>query len=358
MAKIRSVVVEPKPAMGRINPNKIGKILHLPYNAAGQMSTQANALKLIGANASFCDYYESAYKYPTDIPSPIRNIPKANREKVMLKFAQNCASKYDIFHFHFGQTFTGYSYSDLPLLRSMGKKMVMNYWGTQIRRLSVAKKNNPFAIVKQTNEKLILSRLHTVSKFVDSAIVADHELLEYINGYFRKIYLVKASVNQNLISPAYPNIHNKRPIVVHAPTHRGVKGTEFILQAVENLKKSIKFDFVLIEGMTNEEALNNYKKADIIVDQLRLGSYGTVSIENMLFGKPVITYIRDDLKSKYPTDLPIISANPHTIESVLSKLLINPKLRYETGIKSRKYAEKYHLPERIARQLVSVYNNL
>ncbi|SDI21316.1 Glycosyltransferase involved in cell wall bisynthesis [Alteribacillus persepolensis] len=356
MAK-RSIVIEPKPAYGRINPNKLGRILHLPYNAAGQMSSQANALKKIGINASFCDFYGSAYQYPTDIPSPIKNIPKMKREKAMLKFAQHCVSKFDIFHFHFGQTFTGYAYSDLPLLRSKGKKMVMNYWGTQIRRLSIAKQKNPFAIVKQTNENLIVSRLKTLSKYVDSAIVADHELLEYIDGYFKKIYLIKASVNQN-VHPAYPNVHVKRPLVVHAPTHRGVKGTEFVLEAVHNLKKSFSFDFQLIEGMTNKEALRYYQQADVVIDQLRLGTYGTLAIENMFLGKPVVTYIRDDLQSKYPADLPIVSANPKTIETVLSNLIQNPKLRYRIGVKSRKFAEKYHLPEGIARQLITVYRDL
>ncbi|WP_158737181.1 glycosyltransferase family 1 protein [Alteribacillus sp. YIM 98480] len=358
MSKIKSTVIEPPLIQEPINPNEIGRVLHLPYNAAGQMSTQALALKKLGVNTSFCDYYQSKFQFPTDVASPIKNLPKKQREAAMLKFAKKNIAKYDIFHFHFGQSFTRYSYKDLPLLKAKKKKMVMNYWGTQVRRLSIAKKKNSFAIVKQPNEKLIVSRLNIISSYMDTAIVPDHELLEYVYGYFKKIYIIRASIDQTLFTPFYPNIHNKKPLVVHAPTHRNVKGTEYIIKAVQNLKKVIKFDFVLIENMTNDQALTWYKKADIVVDQLRLGIYGTVSIESMLFGKPVISFIREDLKYKYPPGLPVISATPHTIEKELYNLIKNPKLRYKLGVKGRKYATKHHHQDKIARQLVTVYKNL
>ena len=50
--------------------------------------------------------------------------------------------------------------------------------------------------------------------------------------------------------------------------------------------------------------------ADLAVDQLMIGAYGTVAIETMAKGVPVVCRIRDDLRPFYPADLPIITAEP------------------------------------------------
>ncbi len=94
------------------------------------------------------------------------------------------------------------------------------------------------------------------------------------------------------------------------------------------------------------------------MDQLLLGTYGIVSVEAMALGKPVICYIRDDLISKYPEDLPIVNANPCTIEDALETLLANPKLRLELGMRSREFAERYHDSKVIAGKLVALYESL
>jgi glycosyltransferase involved in cell wall biosynthesis len=358
MSKVKSIVIEPEEAQ-HVNPDELGRILHLPYNPGGQMSTQALALKKLGVNTSFCSYPSSSkYKYPTDIPSPLIQYPLFKKEGAMLQFCKKNINHYDLFHFHGGQTFTEYAYKDLPFLKYHQKKMVMNFWGSEVRRLSIAKRNNPFAVAKMTDENLIISRLELLSNYFDTAIVPDHELLEYVYGYFKKIYIIRISVDHSKFTPFYPSVQKGKPVVIHAPSDRRLKGTEHIHKAVQQLKNSIDFEYVLIENMSNAQALEYYKKADIVIDQLQLGIYATFAIESMLLGKPVIAYIRDDLKQKYPPDLPIQSASPHTIEQTLYHLLINPKLRYELGVKSRQYALKHHTAQRIARQLVTLYKHL
>ena len=148
------------------------------------------------------------------------------------------------------------------------------------------------------------------------------------------------------------------PLVVHAPSDRYIKGTEYILRAVEKLKKSIDFKFVQVENMPQDEAIRLYQEADIILDQVHIGIYGAFAIESMLLGKPVVTYIRDDIRKLYPQDLPIVSASPLTIEETLYDLLTNPEKRYKLGVEGRNYAVKHHDPEKIARQLITLYNSL
>ena len=77
--------------------------------------------------------------------------------------------------------------------------------------------------------------------------------------------------------------------MLHAPSRRIVKGTKYILDAVEELKsEGLKFDFKMVEGMKNSDAKELYRTADIVVDQLRIGWYGVLAVEAMALGKPVI----------------------------------------------------------------------
>nr|WP_275581917.1 glycosyltransferase [Brevibacillus fulvus] len=110
--------------------------------------------------------------------------------------------------------------------------------------------------------------------------------------------------------------------------------------------------------MSNEEALRLYAQADIIIDQIRCGSHGLLSVEAMALGKPVVAYIRDDLAAKFPPDLPIVNANPDTLYEQLKKLLEQPELRQQLGIQGRQYVEKYHASDVVVEQLLAIYENL
>jgi glycosyltransferase involved in cell wall biosynthesis len=130
------------------------------------------------------------------------------------------------------------------------------------------------------------------------------------------------------------------------------------MKVVQLLKQKVDFDYIQIEKTSNANLLQWIRKADILVDQLHLGIYGTVAIEAMLSGKPAISHIRADLLEKYPANLPVVPANPHTFEQALYNLITDPQLRYELGVKGRAYAAEHHDPMKIARQLITVYKSL
>jgi glycosyltransferase involved in cell wall biosynthesis len=347
-------LIVPQPAVKA--DSRIGKVLHAPADSAGQMSTQAIALKRLGLPVSFCSYsLTNRYGYPTDLASPLKDYHSSQKDYLTMRFAIDAAKVFDLFHFHAGQSLTLFHYTDLPYLSLFGKKMVMTYWGSEIRKLSVAKKHNPYARARIVDEKEIHQRLLVISRYMDAVIAPDYEIFEYMKGYFPKVHLIRQAVDPHRFVPAYPKPVRK-PLVVHAPSDPYLKGTEYVLKAVKELQRSIPFTYVQVENMTHAEATKLYRQADIIIDQLCLGIYSILSIEGMLLGKPVITFIRDDLKETYPKGLPIVSANPDTIRSQLANLLKNPEKRLQLGLAGRNYAVAHHNPEKIARQLITVYN--
>jgi hypothetical protein len=69
------------------------------------------------------------------------------------------------------------------------------------------------------------------------------------------------------------------PVIVHAPTHRAVKGTDVLLDAVAQLRaEGLRFELVLVEGVTRTEARRIYEEADLCVDQLFAGWYGGLAV--------------------------------------------------------------------------------
>jgi glycosyltransferase involved in cell wall biosynthesis len=137
--------------------------------------------------------------------------------------------------------------------------------------------------------------------------------------------------------------------VLHAPNHRGAKGTEFLIRAVERLKEEgLAVELLLVEKKQNQEVRALMQQVDILADQLVLPGYGMAAIEGMASGLPVISnleldsYTRIFRRYSFLNECPILAASPETIERNLRTLVRNPSLRRELGRAGRAYVEKYH----------------
>src|SRR5207249_2754866 len=129
--------------------------------------------------------------------------------------------------------------------------------------------------------------------------------------------------------------------------------------AVEVLKdEGLAFDFQLIERMPNSEALECYRRADIVIDQLLIGWYGVLSMEAMAMGKTVIVYIRDDLVGYFRDGLPLVNANPDTITSALRAAIKDRELRREVGLRARTFVEEVHDSRVVARAAAKMYQKI
>ena len=201
----------------------------------------------------------------------------------------------------------------------------------------------------------IKKQIKKIFHYTDTIILHDEELRKHLVGYRGNVAYIPLRVDVSKFEPSYPSVNCKKPIVVHAPTNREAKGSKYIIQAVEELKKEYEFEFVLVENKTQSEAFEEYKKADIIVDQLRAGTYGVFAIEAMALGKPVISYISKDMIEQFPEELPIVSASIDTIKERLEELLRDAELRNSLGMRGREYAENYHNYEIIAFLLRDIY---
>jgi glycosyltransferase involved in cell wall biosynthesis len=145
--------------------------------------------------------------------------------------------------------------------------------------------------------------------------------------------------------------------IVHAPTNREKKGTKYLLAAVERLRSAgYPVEIELLEGLPHEQVRALTGQADIAVDQLMIGAYGTFSIEMMAKGLPVVCRIREDLRRFYPPDLPLITAEPGSIYDVLKWLIAQPERWAELGRRGIEYVRREHEMHRVAARSLSLYN--
>lgn len=131
--------------------------------------------------------------------------------------------------------------------------------------------------------------------------------------------------------------------VLHAPTHRKAKGTEFVLAAFKKLKsEGFDFEVVLLENVPNEEAIKMYVDADIIIDQLIWPGTGKFSTEALAAGKVVMSHMAyDRYPQKNPKECPIIDVNPDTIYDELKSVITDYERRQILANKGRDYVIKY-----------------
>jgi glycosyltransferase involved in cell wall biosynthesis len=152
---------------------------------------------------------------------------------------------------------------------------------------------------------------------------------------------------------------NRPPVVIHAPQHRSIKGTDYLLASKERLNlQGIPIELRLMERVARADALRLYREADIIADQFCMGSYGMFALEGLALGKAVLTYLDQETLSDPVFDLPVINTNPQNLDAVLAVLLQVPELRLRIGRAGRRAVERYQSLDALAEVWTQIYNHV
>ncbi len=161
----------------------------------------------------------------------------------------------------------------------------------------------------------------------------------------------------------------------HAVGHRAertrsdgvnIKSSHVYLPLIERLRaEGMVLELIEPTGIPNKEVRFLQAQADIFLDMLTYGWFGANIREAMMLGKPVICFIRPEwLESlreeipEYADELPIISATPQTVESVLRDLIAHPEKRREIGLRGRQFAMKWHSDTAAGRRFDQIYSQL
>ena len=106
-------------------------------------------------------------------------------------------------------------------------------------------------------------------------------------------------------------------------------------------------------GFDRTDIIPFYAVADVVADEFGIGWFGSVVVEGMAMGKPVLCHVDEAvMKQLYPWH-PILSPRtPDEIASCLSDLYRDPEARRRRGEQSRKWAVEFHSLEQAAAHYV------
>jgi glycosyltransferase involved in cell wall biosynthesis len=152
--------------------------------------------------------------------------------------------------------------------------------------------------------------------------------------------------------------------VIHTPNHRGFKGTEFLVHAIEILRsEGLDVELVLVEGVQNDEVRRMMKGADILAEQFIAPCYALSALEGMATGLPVLSNLQQEVyttifrRYSFLGECPLVSTTPETLVQNLRVLVTRPELREQLGRAGRAYVEKYHSYEAARYLFESVYRS-
>ncbi|QOY52686.1 hypothetical protein [Candidatus Sulfurimonas baltica] len=291
----------------------------------------------------------------------IYNINDSKIKKLLKSFlfVFEVMKKGSVIHYHGGSILP--RDLDTYVFKLFKIPMVKSWGGGDARIISEAANLNPYFY--RYEEPLKDKRIRAMLKRLSEngvKIATDPEMATYSRPYFEEIYTFRAPMSFDTIKCIYPDVNNKKPVFLHIPTHQFVKGTVHIKNAFTKLEKEgLEFEFKFLEpNLTQEQVRDEISKCDVYVDELRVGSYGVTAMEALASGKPTMTFIREDLVDKFPSELPFVNTNPDTIYNNLKDLIINPDKRYEIGKKSREYVENYHDVDVVVDDMIKLYREL
>jgi glycosyltransferase involved in cell wall biosynthesis len=236
---------------------------------------------------------------------------------------------YDIYHLEGGLGF----FRDgrvIRKLKTMGKKIVCSYHGTDLRQRGVIPQIDSLSDLNLTCELDLMSM---------------HPRLKYL--------FLPIDTSQFV-----PRNHlGRAQRIGHAPTSRYFKGSDAIIQVCEELQKKLGVELVLIENKPHQEALRLKASCDIFIDQIsNLGGwgYGMNSLESLSMGIPTCTNMIPEYEAFLP-DHPFINVDSRNLKEKLLQLIQDPELRQRKASQGREWVERLHDIRQVIQQLYSYY---
>ncbi|HEX8723385.1 MAG TPA: hypothetical protein VF736_22395 [Pyrinomonadaceae bacterium] len=262
---------------------------------------------------------------------------------------------YDVYVFQAGGSLLPGN-RDLPLLKRLGKKVIVMFQGDEIRHWSAAEPVwESFGLrlppYYRENASLFplaqkLTALRMAERYADVIFSVPSQSELALRPYMH-VYLPLDLSRFRYHVPA-----RDVPVVVHAPSFAPLKGTAQILEALDRLRaEGVPFELRLLEGKKNEEVIEELVGADVVADQLNVPLYGMFALEGMATGCAVAGGNREDF-IPLPPNRPTLHIDSGNLYGQLRRLLTDKPLRLRLAAEGRALVEKYHDHRRVARHLL------
>lgn len=265
---------------------------------------------------------------------------------------QKLIDEHDVFVF-FWAPWVPESYL-FPILKKKNKKIVCLHVGTDVRHISAFEQQYKID-TSGWEEFFQLDLLEPkIQKIRYQELYADmiYSVPDQAGLYLRSYNHMRVPMpkNNNIVF----SIPARRvPLIIHAPSRSGIKGTDIINNTLAQLKtEGYEFDYKLIQNMPNEALLKLLTEADILCDELFLHGPGVLSAEAMAAGCAVATRCLNIA----PFQPPVCSITPENLFNKLKLLITDIDYRVSLAKAGKTFVEEFNDPQNFAKKIIEDIN--
>jgi glycosyltransferase involved in cell wall biosynthesis len=319
-------------------------------NSAGQLAALAQAVTKSDPNVSAEVITRTSghgFGYPSDVYVSSKELRTLD---VQLDLVRRVLPRYthylsDAFTPVFGRLNGGDISGDLPALAAAGIKTGLVCHGSEIRDPDRHLERMPHSHYRHAAPDMLQSLRRQARHNADvldrvelPVFVTTPDLLADVP----RATWIPLVVDVDSWSSDRPVLDRPRPVVLHAPSKRWTKGTELFLTDLEEMDAHGFIELRLIEGVPWAEMRENVKSADIVIDQVAIGSYGTLACEAMAAGRPVIAHLTDTVIAAFDGSLPLVNTDPLGVRATVERLLDDRAGTVEIGRRAEEFARRVH----------------
>jgi len=349
LAKIRKKNVYPNSVL------HIAFMVHVPYYT----------VQILRKHGMKVDYLAIGGPNQTWSKSDLQFIPLHRPRLLAIRefiFFWKVVAKYEIIHSHNMVFLTESGWED-KWLKKMGRKIVVNYRGCDIRDRRINMQVQPeYDICEDCDYDVICEKEYLgnkrlrVEKIGDAFLVTTPDLLDFAPEAVHLPFF--APENHIEISNEKQNPGEEIKIF-HVTNHPGIEGTEKIERVIGRLKEmGYRVSLIVLKGVSHERVLRELSTADLSIGKMKMGYYANFQIESMLMGVPAITYVRPEYVDEALRKSGLIITDLNGLEKTIKDYLDNPGKLEEKRRIARDSILRLHDNRQIAKQLISIYEEV
>ncbi len=240
-----------------------------------------------------------------------------------------------------GSTFV----ADARRMRDAGLDVGLVFHGSEIRdpRLHAQRYEwSPFAQPKDRLTAQLQRQVDAlrplVAEFDGPKYVSTPDLLDDVTD----ATWLPVVVDLDVWSPGDEPLRRDRPLVVHAPSHRALKGTERIEPVLARLEDDGLIAYQRIEGVPAADVPALIRSADVVLDHFGIGNYGVLTCEAMATGRVSISHIHERVRARVPVSIPTLEATPDTLRDVLRRVLDDREWARSVAARGPAFVREWH----------------
>lgn len=236
------------------------------------------------------------------------------------------------FHFH-----------ELPLLKLLGKKVIVVYVGSDSRPPIISGKHlddsGEFVSPEQTYKET-LDMFHRIKRVEKNAnfILSHTASAQFFSKVFIRVNAVGTPILASLPDCNFVDKYDCKGIrILHAPSRPLAKGSAVIRKIINELREEgYCIDLIELTGVPNSKVLDELEKCDFVIDEVYSDApMCGLSTEAAIFGKPVVVggYYAEQYKIDNPDPEipPTFYVNPENLMQAVRKMIDDINFRLNLG---------------------------